>query len=72
MDAAMYEEVVKLAKQLSPVEQQALIAHLQSLSKRRKLTNEEWKALLRASILSVPVKEDFSNRREDWYDDDGR
>jgi hypothetical protein len=72
MGQITYDEVVKLVDQLSPTEQQSLIAYLQSLAKRQSLNKEEWKALLKASVLSIPAGEPFSDRREDWYDEDGR
>jgi len=65
-----YTTVVKLAEQLSIEEQQALIQHLQTLS--RELTVNEKIALFRASILDIPFKEEPPLRRENWYDDDGR
>jgi hypothetical protein len=42
------------------------------IAKTRELTNDEKKALLAASTLHPPFKEEPSVRREDWYDDDGR
>ncbi len=67
-----YSEVVRLAEQLTPQELKALIDHLEELARQRQLTKEERMALLDASILSVPVAEVPSARREDWYDDSGR
>lgn len=67
-----YDEVVRLADQLSPEDQRALIVHLQAVAQQRPLSKDEWKALFEASILKVPIAGDFSPRREDWYDDDGR
>ena len=72
MAQVTYDEVVRLAEQLSPVEQQALIAHLQETAKHRKLTKEEWLALFDSMKVSIPLGKDFSLRREDWYGDDGR
>jgi chemotaxis regulatin CheY-phosphate phosphatase CheZ len=72
MTQALYTQVIELIEQLSPIQQQALIIHLQGLSKQRELNKSEQKSLLRASILNKPIKHDVSNRREDWYDDDGR
>jgi hypothetical protein len=67
-----FEEVVKLAKQLSPAEQQALITYLQRLAQQGTLGDEEWKTLLDSSKVSIPPGPNFSDRRADWYDNDGR
>jgi len=67
-----YSDVVRLVEKLTQQEQQALLIHLQELARYRQLSKEERKALLRASILSVPVAEVPSPRREDWYGEDGR
>lgn len=67
-----YEAVVKLAEQLSPEAQKALIEHLQEIAKQRDLSFEEWKAVFDSMVDYTPVVSDISPRREDWYDDDGR
>jgi hypothetical protein len=67
-----YDELVKLIEQLSEEQQQALLAYLLEKTSQRRLSREEKKALYHASILSVPVNEEPSIRREDWYGDDGR
>jgi hypothetical protein len=67
-----YEAVVKLAEQLSPEAQKALIEHLQEIAKQRELSFEEWKSLFNSVIDYTPIVNDISPRREDWYDDDGR
>ena len=72
MAEVTYDQVVRLAEQLSPQEQKALIAHLQTISKQRELSSDEWKALLDSSKVSIPPGPNFSDRRIDWYDDDGR
>ncbi|MBI5670056.1 MAG: hypothetical protein HZC41_18835 [Chloroflexi bacterium] len=72
MAQVTYEEVVKLAEQLTPLEQQALIAHLQETARHRELTFTEWKALFDSMKDNTPIIADISPRREDWYDDDGR
>jgi hypothetical protein len=64
-----YEEVVRLAEQLSPAEQQALVAHLQILARQRALSMDEWQTLFDATISRVPVLSDIALRREDWYAD---
>lgn len=72
MAQVTFEEVVKLAEQLTPVEQQALIAHLQEIAKQRELTFAEWKALFDSMKDDTPIIADVSPRRVDWYGDDGR
>lgn len=49
-----------------------LVEQLQRVAQQRQLTKEERKALFEATISSIPMKEEPSIRREDWYDDDGR
>lgn len=67
-----FEEVAKLADKLSPEDRQALITHLQERTQHRKLRPEEWNALLNSITISIPPGPKFSDKREDWYDDDGR
>ena len=67
-----YDAVVKLADQLTPTEQRALVEHLQKVAKQRELSFEEWKALFDSIKDDTPVLKDVSPRRDDWYDDDGR
>lgn len=67
-----YETVIQLVEQLPREQQETLLLHLLSTSQSRTLSPDEKKALFHASILSVPVNEAPSIRREDWYDDDGR
>ena len=62
-----FDDVVKLADQLSPEEQQALLEHLQA---KRKLPRRPPLDLL---VFDVgPWPEGMTLRREDEYDDDGR
>lgn len=70
--SSTYEQVIKLTEALTDEERQSLIAHLQQQSQKRPLTSQEWRALFEANIVHTPVLKDFSNRREDWYGDDGR
>lgn len=67
-----FEQVVKLIDQLSSQQQQVLLQHLSENATERTLTKDEKKALYHASIMSVPVSNAPSIRREDWYNDDGR
>ena len=71
MAGVTYEEVVRLAEQLTAVEQDALLEHLQKIAQHRQLTIEERKALFESLVTDLgPVSPDYSDRREDWYDDD--
>lgn len=72
MEQISYEAVAKLAEQLSPEAQKALIEHLQEIAKQRELSFEEWKAMLDSLKIQTPIVGGFSDRRSDWYDDDGR
>ena len=67
-----YDAVVKLAEQLTPEAQKALIDHLQEIAKRRALSFEEWRAVFDSMVDDTPILNDISPRRVDWYDDDGR
>lgn len=67
-----YDDIVKLVDRMSKREQLALIDHLQEIVKERELTSQEWNMLLDAAIVSIPAGPNFSDRREDWYGDDGR
>lgn len=70
MTGVSYEEVVRLAEQLGPLEQEALIEHLQKIAQQRQLTIKERKALFESLITDLgSVSSNFSDRREDWYDD---
>ncbi len=66
MSHVVYAEVEKLAEQLSPAEQQALIARLQLLAQQRALSKDEWWTLLDSITVNVPPGPAFSDRREDW------
>src|SRR5689334_18065068 len=72
MSQITYGEVEKLAEQLSPAEQQALINHLQALAQQRALSRDEWWTLIDSITVNVPPGPAFSDRREDWYSEDGR
>lgn len=73
MTQGTYEQVVRLAEQLTPREQIALVTHLQHLMQQRELTPAERKTLFATLIADLgPVAPDVSLRREDWYGDDER
>ncbi len=68
-----YEKLIELVEQLPEERQKELITRL--LTRRadqRTLTKEEKIQLLDAAKLSVPINEEPSIRRVDWYGDDGR
>lgn len=66
------DEVIKWAEQLPLTEQQTLIARLQAVIKHRTLKDNEWQSLLQSITVNIPPAAHFSDRREDWYDDNGR
>jgi hypothetical protein len=60
-------------ERLSRQEQRELLKHLQTLADQRDLTVDEKKALLDSLVIDAgPISPYYSDRREDWYDDDGR
>lgn len=68
-----YQEIVRLAEELTAEEQETLAAHLQTLARQRRLDQDERLALFQSMIVDLgPVSPDFSFRREDWYGDDER
>ncbi|MBN1565665.1 MAG: hypothetical protein JXA10_17600 [Anaerolineae bacterium] len=67
-----YETLIELIQQLSAEQRRDLLSHLLRTTQTRQLSGEEKRALFHASILDVPVNEEPSIRREDWYDDDDR
>ncbi len=68
-----YEQLVALIEPLSPEQQTDLLARLLEKSKTRQLTSQERKALLESMTIDLgEVLPGYSDRREDWYGDDGR
>jgi len=67
-----YKDVLKMAEQLTLDEQETLARHLQQRAEEKKRRVEEWKKRFEAVMIRLPVLEEPSIRREDWYDDDGR
>lgn len=67
-----YQEVVQLAEQLTLDEKKALIAHLQRQTPPQMMSYSEWRALIDSVTVSIEPGPQFSDRREDWYDDDSR
>jgi hypothetical protein len=66
-----FEEVLHLAEQLKPEEQAALVEHLQELTRTRQLSAEEKRTLFESIVVDIgPWPQDWSLRREDWYDDE--
>ncbi|MBL8155852.1 MAG: hypothetical protein JNM70_16840 [Anaerolineae bacterium] len=67
-----FETLLDLVDQLSDEQRQRLMRHIQQ-SEDRAVTQAEWKTLFESTVLDLgPIAGDFSNRREDWYGDDGR
>ena len=69
-DPIQYEQLIDLVQQLSEEQQQDLIRRLLALQAQHSI--EQKLKLLDAVKLDVPVNEEPSVRRVDWYDDDGR
>lgn len=79
-----YEYALTIVDALNPDQQRAMVIHLTErlaqqrqdrlieAASTRELTVEEWKALFDMTVIHTPPLADFSNRREDWYGDDGR
>ncbi|MBZ0307149.1 MAG: hypothetical protein K8I82_13850 [Anaerolineae bacterium] len=65
-----YEMLVQLVEQLSEAQRQDLMRRLGATVSQH--LPEEKLALLRTVQFEVEVLEEPSDRREDWYDDDGR
>ena len=67
-----YETLIELVEQLSSEQQQDLLNRLLKKAQTRQLSKQERKVLYHASILSVPVLDELSVGRQDWYGADGR
>ena len=66
-------EVIQLVDQLAPEELAALEEYLHNRATQQKLSIGEKKALLDSLVINVgEVLPGYSDRREDWYDDEGR
>lgn len=73
MAQVAYEQVIRLVDQLTPQEQEALVAYLQDRATHRRLTTGERRALFESMTVDLgPVSPDVSLRRADWYGDDER
>lgn len=70
-----YETIIELALQMPLEQRQALLQRLiEQNQKSRAQTAEERLAILRRMAIDGggPIDPGYSDRREDWYDDDGR
>ena len=72
MASPAYEQVIELVEQLTQQEKQAVLQYLQEQMAQRELTTEERRKLFESMILDLPWDENWSLRREDWYNDEGR
>jgi hypothetical protein len=71
--AVTLEQVLELARQLSETDKQVLVAELSELAKDpRELTQDEFEALIDDMVLPGKPADYISDRRIDWYSDDGR
>ncbi len=68
-----YEKLLELIDQLSETQQQDLLQRLLKKANSAELSKEEKQALLDAMAIDVgEVSSGYSDRRSDWYGDDGR
>jgi hypothetical protein len=65
-----YETLVELIDQLEIDKQFDLLLHLQQQAQKRPLTSEEWKTLFDSIKIDIPLAENISLNRADWYDDE--
>ena len=87
MFAEKIDSLVEQAKQLDHAARMLLLKRIQEIDQEtfdddaamydedeavQLLTGDAWREAFNSMMISVPVNYDFSNRREDWYDDDGR
>jgi hypothetical protein len=66
-----YEDVQKLADKLSREDQERLIDHLYEV-RRRSMNAQEWMKRFEETMIDAEVIGQIFDRREDFYDDDGR
>jgi hypothetical protein len=68
-----YETLIELVDQLPEDQKEKLVQHLLKKKEERELSIEEKLALLDSMVVSVgAILPGYSDRREDWYGDDGR
>jgi hypothetical protein len=70
-----YEQLIELIEQLSPDQRDELVEKLLTRSRAAHpvpMTVEDKIRLLDAAKIRIPVNEEPSVRRADWYGDDGR
>ena len=68
-----YDTVLKLVERLSEAQQRTLMLHLLRQFAPSALSPEDKIRLLHSMSIDLgPISPDYSDRREDWYGDDGR
>lgn len=68
-----YETLLALVEQLPSSQQQDLLMRLLEKARSRQLDPGERKALFESMMVDLgEVSAEYSDRRADWYDDDGR
>ncbi len=68
-----YETLVSLVDKLPDEQQHDLLRRLLDKARNQALTVNDRLALLESMTVNLgPVLPDYSDRREDWYGDDGR
>ena len=71
MNRAVYDAVLLLVEELTPDEREALAIRLKDTNPDFPAT-DDWQARFDVLISGVPVVGELSDRREDWYGNDGR
>ena len=68
-----YDTIVKLVGRLTAAQQRTLLLHLLRELDPTSLSPEDKIRLLHSMSIDLgPISLGYSDRREDWYDDDGR
>lgn len=64
-----YEQIIEVVDKLPRDQKRELLTHLMM---DRPTNDTEWWALVEEAHINIPVIGAYSDRRDDWYDDDGR
>jgi hypothetical protein len=68
-----YETLIALVEQLPPEQQQDLVLHLLERTQQHPLSTAERRMAFESMTMNLgQVSTVYSDRRQDWYEDDGR